>query len=577
MAIAASMYWRIRLGGNNANGGGYDASASSAATGSNLTWATSGGVTTVTDTVAAAFTTGMVNASIEIAGVVQVKILTRVDASNLTVTPFPPWIAQNSGGAKYNWTVGAGTDYSQQDSPQVTFNGTTITATTAGVSATITITGYTVAATDVDNVLHIAGGTNFTVGWYTIISTGAGTWTLDRNCTTGAGAAMTGRMGGGWADHVNLAGSSGGAASAAGPTVAGNTSYILGGASPSYVSPDYTFSDNVTPPNGSTTAGLWTVAGDPATPTTNGFSGYPLIKITTNGTWLYNTHLWSVHHLFIFSGIAAAGGIFNPQPQNTNDSFLYSIVYDQNGYDAGITGSNNGGVHITACEVFSSAAKRATNAKYGIGAGQFNDEYQFCNVHDTIGPGVQIDNSGQIADSIVAKCGGDSVTVGSAAGSGIQSVTNLTIDGSTGNGIVFSTQAALSQTRVQNCIISNHTTAGKYAITVSAGTQAANDRVKALVDYNVLYNNAGNYNAISPGAHDTVLSSDPYVGQSTENYTLKPGVLGTTNAFPGATFPQHGSGQTATVQSYIYPGAVQPQQPTVVVNTTIENYLTEAA
>ncbi len=36
-------------------------------------------------------------------------------------------------------------------------------------------------------------------------------------------------------------------------------------------------------------------------------------------------------------------------------------------------------------------------------------------------------------------------------------------------------------------------------------------------------------------------------------------VLTPSNAFPGAAFPQHGSGQTATVQSYVYPGAVQPQ------------------
>jgi hypothetical protein len=38
-----------------------------------------------------------------------------------------------------------------------------------------------------------------------------------------------------------------------------------------------------------------------------------------------------------------------------------------------------------------------------------------------------------------------------------------------------------------------------------------------------------------------------------------PTVLSYTNAFPDGTFPQHGSGQTTTVQNYIYPGAVQPQ------------------
>lgn len=44
-----------------------------------------------------------------------------------------------------------------------------------------------------------------------------------------------------------------------------------------------------------------------------------------------------------------------------------------------------------------------------------------------------------------------------------------------------------------------------------------------------------------------------------------PTVLTPANAFPGAPFPQHGSGQTTTVQSYVYPGAVQPQSTTPTV------------
>lgn len=93
-----------------------------------------------------------------------------------------------------------GTDYSQQNSPHVTFNGSTITATTTGASATIIITGYTVATTDVGNNVNISGGTNFLTGVYQIgtVSTGANSWTLDRAATSGVGAAMTGTMGGGF-------------------------------------------------------------------------------------------------------------------------------------------------------------------------------------------------------------------------------------------------------------------------------------------------------------------------------------------------------------------------------------------
>lgn len=95
-------------------------------------------------------------------------------------------------------SAATGLDYGQQDSPQVTFDGATILAVTSGTSATITITGYTVSANDQGNSLRIAGGTNFTAGTYYIssVNTGANQWTLDRNCSSGIGAAMTGRMGG---------------------------------------------------------------------------------------------------------------------------------------------------------------------------------------------------------------------------------------------------------------------------------------------------------------------------------------------------------------------------------------------
>ena len=107
----------------------------------------------------------------------------------------------NGGGFKAG---ASGTDRSLATTPHVTFDGTTILAVTGGTSATITITGYTVINGDVGNVVKITGGTNFTAGYYEIVSvnTGANTWTLDRNCTSGVGAAMTGRMGG-CSDHPN--------------------------------------------------------------------------------------------------------------------------------------------------------------------------------------------------------------------------------------------------------------------------------------------------------------------------------------------------------------------------------------
>ena len=48
-----------------------------------------------------------------------------------------------------------------------------------------------------DNIINITGGTNFTTGHYQIISVVVGvSVTVDRNCTTAAGAAGTANIGG---------------------------------------------------------------------------------------------------------------------------------------------------------------------------------------------------------------------------------------------------------------------------------------------------------------------------------------------------------------------------------------------
>jgi len=118
--------------------------------------------------------------------------------------------SDTNGGGFDNSVTSPGTDYSQQNSAQVTLNGTTVTAHAAGVTSTIILTGYTVATGDVGNVVHISGGTGFTAGWYTIVSVSVGsvTWTLDRNCTTGVASGATGAMGGAWNSAANFTGTS---------------------------------------------------------------------------------------------------------------------------------------------------------------------------------------------------------------------------------------------------------------------------------------------------------------------------------------------------------------------------------
>ena len=97
----------------------------------------------------------------------------------------------NSGG--FNSTA-TGVDYSQQDAPQYSLTGLTTAAANAIVLSAS-------ASSDMfGNVMNITGGTNFITGWYEIIAVSVGvSMTVDRNCTSAAGAAGTCKIGGSFA------------------------------------------------------------------------------------------------------------------------------------------------------------------------------------------------------------------------------------------------------------------------------------------------------------------------------------------------------------------------------------------
>lgn len=110
-------------------------------------------------------------------------------------------------------TGSSGTDYSQQISAQYNLTG----LTTSGVGAVIN----TSAASDdmVGNGIRIQSGTNFTTGWYQIVSVDPGvSITVDRNCCTNAASSGVGNIGGAL-DRMGSAG---------GTYVAGNYVWVKG-------------------------------------------------------------------------------------------------------------------------------------------------------------------------------------------------------------------------------------------------------------------------------------------------------------------------------------------------------------
>lgn len=416
----------------------------------------------------------------------------------------------NTNGGGYDPGIsGAATDYSQQNSAQASgTNGVTV-GTTAFVDATAS--AFTSAM--VGNAVYITGSGQ-TTGWYFVTGyTSSSTVTLDRSPGTGTGA--TWYLGGGWADFWTNTTSSG-------PVVAGNTVYILGSGvpNPSSYSYDYSPSEYFTSVSGSSSAGRIKFVGDPATP--NG--GVPCIS--TPGE-LFVCTLATIQNLWLVAGSATG---------NTNGVLyltygrIINCVLDQNGYDIGITSSNTALVDFIGCEVFSSVAKRSTNSQYAMFLGCSGSVCSAfgCNIHDCIGPGVALEGASTMGYCIVAKNGGDGVYATQNSANPGEKLFNCVIDGNAGNGVEIGAQSDLAYITVFNNIISNHTTASTYGMTVDAGTTAANNLIKGFIDYNTFYNNTTDLNAISYGAHDTsnsgsapkTISSSPYVNSATENYTL---------------------------------------------------------
>lgn len=86
-----------------------------------------------------------------------------------------------------------GTDFSQQDSPQIAFTDLVIGTTTTQLTSVANPFG----ATSVGNMINITGGTGFTIQRVQIVSVSGITATCDKACGTAASLGGTGNLGGG--------------------------------------------------------------------------------------------------------------------------------------------------------------------------------------------------------------------------------------------------------------------------------------------------------------------------------------------------------------------------------------------
>lgn len=381
-------------------------------------------------------------------------------------------------------TGASGTDYSLQDAGQVTFNGTTVTASTGGVSSTITITGYTVAAGDVGNLLQINGGTNFINGTYQVVSvnTGLSQWTLDRNCTTGVGTGMRGVMGGALATIQ---------AALTLMTVPGMTVYIKATAL-------YSISAALT--NGSADS-LTVTTRIIGYGTTRGDGVQPEVKqtATANGFTL-STSGWSISDIYVNMNSKAAYGIH------------FSGGYGGRAYRCKVGSSASYGI---VCQGTSNTVSQCEiTGQTGTAAIYTGSLVEYCWIHD--GSTVGITGFTGIAqfNVITNMSGGTS--------DGIQSdypalLFANTIHGCGRDGIrITNTYPGILAAIWKNICTSN----GGYGInfvTAASPSTVADPRY----NYNAYKSNtSGNLNNVTAGSNDVLLTADPYTNAAGNNFTL---------------------------------------------------------
>ena len=410
----------------------------------------------------------------------------------------------------------AGTDYSIQDSPHVAFNGTTITAVTAGVSATITISGYTVATTDSHNCLQITGGTNFTTGVYYIssVNVGANTWTLDRNVSTGVGAAMTGNMGGGFltiAQALSIAVQ--GNASSSGVANAGNTIWIKKGT--------YTVTTKLLTPSFPTVAFPLTVSGYNASHGDNpgvASGNQPTVTTATNSIdlWDMRGDFVVYQYLKLSNTAGTKGNGFVDTISNPNRILIaYCRI---TGFAIGIASTETKALTVFASEI-------DTNTSHGLSLDDKTVLYGNY-IHDNGGDGALINDADQTTTSytfirnVFYKNNIGIATSGTQGNANQETFINNDVTDSTSDGMRLSYGGASALMLLQGNVLYNN---GGWGVNFSFGggtfTQVGS---AGIINLSNAYgaNTSGTIQGASAGTGDVTLTADPFTARTSGNFAL---------------------------------------------------------
>jgi hypothetical protein len=445
-----------------------------------------------------------------LAGTVQWDV--RTTGSNSNAGCFDPGVAS------------PGTDYSQQDSPQVAFTDLVI----GGTNTQLTSMLNPFSAASVGNCIHITGGTGFTTGWYEVTSVSVTTATMDRAVGTAASTNGTGNLGGSFL------------------TIAATLSSAVDGNTLNIKSGTYTLTSTLTVGVSLYFVGYGTAHADGGTK--------PLITTSTNSTPLFAT---AANIGTVLDNLAMTN------TASTRALGIYATSYGGsitvlNCYASGFGGGTDNGAFIDGTDnthwdynaiiVMNSEIANSVSGIYAstthILAAQFVGNYFHDNGIDVYG---YSQGSTQVIGNIFSSSTG-SFSVG-LQGNFMQ-VRGNTFYNAAGSALLFSIQSNAS------CVQNNIFYGNLWAINQTTSASGA----AALCATRNAYGSNKNANINFPvSATSITLSANPFVNAAAANFALN-NTAGGGAALRAVASPQgFGSNGTTYTSNYLDVGTAQHQ------------------
>jgi hypothetical protein len=432
-----------------------------------------------------------------------------------------------------------GTDYSQQDAPQVTYTDLVI----GGTTTQLTSAANPFTAAHVGNVINITGGTGFTVGRYEIMSVATSTATMDRSVGTGASTGGAGRLGGA-VDHP---------ATAAAFAVASNKVFVKAGTYTTTAT--ITFAQN--PGNPASAIPAFRLIGYNTTRTDKGAGGRPTIQLLTNvgliGIRCTGTGAWVENFIVDCNNLGTSTGIQISFSSNIHNckvmNFTLIGIQATSGYQV---------IRFNEVTLGTAAATAAITTP--ANPAQVVDNW----VHDNACPGISTAGvNAVVAFNVISNNSGASSDGIVLASQGF--VFANTIYKSGRHGINFNSDALWALFCAGNILSEN----GGFGI---VGATAPGGPADPIWDGNAFYLNASGarsnmddtsvnpQNNVAAYARtlDIALTADPFTAKASNDYSLNNAAGG------GAAIRGHSAFQSwpgLSVVSYADMGAIRHQDP----------------